>query len=176
MLCVNHLLMAARLERGQNSLFGLPSIDKNPKRLYLELEVTFVNEVKSSFITALVDTGADVNLINASFLKKLFPDVDINANMEETSLKVQGFSGERVGLIGSIKICARGHKLLSYRELEFLVFDFDSGFPVVLGLHVLETLSLNLVYKLRNNAKQPTLVHQKSKFDGLITSYYRDDL
>ena len=96
--------------------------------------------------------------------------------MEETSLKVQGFSGERVGLIGSIKICARGHKLLSYRELEFLVFDFDSGFPVVLGLHVLEILSLNLVYKLRNNAKQPTLVHQKSKFDGLITSYYRDDL
>ena len=176
MLRVNHLLMTARLERGQNSLFGLPSIDKNPKRLYLELEVTFINEVKSSFITALVDTGADVNLINASFLKKLFPDVDINANMEETSLKVQGFSGERVGLIGSIKICARGHKLLSYRELEFLVFDFDSGFPVVLGLHVLEILSLNLVYKLRNNVKQPTLVHQKSKFDGLITSYYRDDL
>ena len=91
MLRVNHLLMAARLKRGQNSLFGLPSVDKNPKRLYLELEVTFINEVKSSFITALVDTGADVNLINASFLKKLFPDVDINTNMEETSLKVQGF-------------------------------------------------------------------------------------
>ena len=174
MLRVNHLLMAARLERGQNSLFGLPSIDKNPKRLYLELEVTFINEVKSSFITALVDTGADVNLINASFLKKLFPDVDINANMEETSLKVQGFSGGSVGLIGGIKICARGHKSLSYRELEFLVFDFDSGFPVILGLNVLETLSLNLVYKLRDNVKQPTLVHQKSEFDGLITSYYCD--
>ena len=112
MLRVNHLLMAARLERGQNSLFGLPSIDKNPKRLYLELEVTFINEVKSSFITALVDTGADVNLINASFLKKLFPDVDINANMEETSLKVQGFSGGSVGPMGSIKIYARGHRLL----------------------------------------------------------------
>ena len=50
--------------------------------------MTFVNEVKSSFITALVDTGTDVNLITASFLRKLIPDVDINANMEETSLKV----------------------------------------------------------------------------------------
>ena len=176
MLCVNHLLMVAHLERKQNSLLDLPSIDKNLKRLYLELEVTFINEVKSNFITALVDTGADVNLINASFLKKLFPDVDINANMEETSLKVQGFSGERVGLIGSIKICARGHKLLSYRELEFLVFDFDSGFPVVLGLNILEILSLILIYKLRDNVKQPTLVHQKSEFEVLITSYYSDDL
>ena len=100
MLRVNHLLMAARLERGQNSLFGLPSIDKNPKRLYLELEVTFVNEVKSSFITALVDTGADVNLINASFLRKLIPDVDINANMEENSLKVQDFFREECGPYG----------------------------------------------------------------------------
>ena len=128
MLRVNHLLMAARLERGQNSLFGLPSIDKNPKRLYLELEVTFINEVKSSFITILVDTGVDVELIDVSFLKKLFPDVDISANMEEASLKVQNFSGGSVGLIGSIKICAREYKLLSYRGLEFLVLDFDSGF------------------------------------------------
>ena len=112
MLCVNHLLMVAHLERKQNSLLGLPSIDKNPKRLYLELEVTFINEVKSNFITALVDTGADVNLINASFLKKLFPDVDINANMEENSLKVQDFSGRSVGPMGSIKIYAREHRLL----------------------------------------------------------------
>ena len=74
--------------------------------------MTFVNEVKSSFITALVETGTDVNLINASFLRKLIPDVDINANMEETSLKVQGFSGGSVGLIESIKICAREHRLL----------------------------------------------------------------
>ena len=112
MLRVNHLLMAARLERGQNSLFGLPSIDKNPKRLYLELEVTFINEVRSSFLTALVDTGVDVNLIDVSFLKKLFPDVNINANMEETSLQVQGFSGGSVGPIGSFKIYAHGHRLL----------------------------------------------------------------
>ena len=120
--------MVAHLERKQNSLLGLPSIDKNPKRLYLELEVTFINEVKSNFITALVDTGVDANLIDVSFLKKLLPDVSINANMEETSLKVQNFSGGSVGLIGSIKICAQGYKLLSYGELEFLILDFDSGF------------------------------------------------
>ena len=90
--------------------------------------MTFINEVKSNFITALVDTGVDANLIDVSFLKKLFPDVNINANMEETSLKVQNFSGGSVGLIGSIKICAQGYKLLSYRELEFLILDFDSGF------------------------------------------------
>ena len=42
--------------------------------------------------------------------------------------------------------------------------------------NVLKTLSLNLVYKLRDNVKQPTLVHQKSEFDSLITSYYHDDL
>ena len=88
MLRINHLLMVAYLERKQNSLLGLPSIDKNPKRLYLELEVTFINEVRSSFLTALVDTGVDVNLIDVSFLKKLFPDINISANMEETSLKV----------------------------------------------------------------------------------------
>ena len=128
MLCVNHLLMVAHLERKQNSLLGLPSIDKNPKRLYLELEVTFINEVKSNFITALVDTGVDANLIDVSFLKKLFPDINISANMEETSLKVQNFSGGSVGLIGSIQICAREYKLLSYRGLEFLILDFDSGF------------------------------------------------
>ena len=60
--------------------------------------------------------------------------------------------------------------------MKFLIFDFDSGFPVVLGLNILEILSLNLIYKLRDNVKQPTLVHQKSEFEGLITSYYRDDL
>ena len=90
--------------------------------------MTFINEVKSSLITALVDTGVDVILIDVSFLKKLFPDINISANMEETSLKVQNFSGGSVGLIGSIKICAREYKLLSYRGLEFLVLDFDSGF------------------------------------------------
>ena len=42
--------------------------------------------------------------------------------------------------------------------------------------NVLKTLFLNLVYKLRDDVEQPTLVHQESKFDGLITSYYRNDL
>ena len=48
--------------------------------------MTFIDEVKSSLITALVDMGADVNLIGVSFLKELFLDIDINAKMEEKSL------------------------------------------------------------------------------------------
>ena len=59
--------------------------------------MTFVNEVKSSFITALVETGTDVNLIDASFLRKLIPDVDINANMEEKSLKSARLFREECG-------------------------------------------------------------------------------
>ena len=80
--------------------------------MYLKLGLIFVNEVKSSFNTALVETGTDVNLIDASFLKKLIPDVDINANMEENSLKMQDFSGRSVGPMGSIKIYACEHRLL----------------------------------------------------------------
>ena len=80
--------------------------------MYLKLGLTFVNEVKSSFITALVETGTDVNLIDASFLRKLIPDVDINANMEENSLKMQDFSGGSVGTMRSIKIYACEHRLL----------------------------------------------------------------
>ena len=80
--------------------------------MYLKLGLTFVNEVKSSFIAALVETGTDVNLIDASFLKKLIPDVDINANMEENSLKMQDFSGRSVGPMRSIKIYACEHRLL----------------------------------------------------------------
>ena len=57
-----------------------------------------------------------------------------------------------------------------------MIFDFESGFPAVLGLNILEILSLNLIYKLRDNVKQPTLVHQKSEFEVLITSYYSNDL
>ena len=149
--------------------------DKVTKRLYLKLELTFVDEVRSNFVTALVDTGADVNLINVNFLKRLFPNVDIDAKMEETSLKVQGFTGGDVSLLGSIRICTRGHERLSYRELDFLVYDLDNGFPIILGLKVLEHLSLNLIYKEYNEVKRPYLIHEKPEFGGLITSYHLSD-
>ena len=149
--------------------------DKVTKRLYLKLELTFVDEVRSNFVTALVDTGADVNLINVNFLKRLFPNVDIDAKMEETSLKVQGFTGGDISLVGSIKICTRGHERLSYRELDFLVYDLDNGFPIILGLKVLEHLSLNLIYKEHNKVKRPYLIHENPEFGGLITSYHLSD-
>ena len=69
--------------RGHNSLFGLPLVDK---WMYIGLDLAFIDEVKSSLITALVDMGADVNLIGVSFLKELFLDINTNAKMEEKSL------------------------------------------------------------------------------------------
>ena len=56
-----------------------------------------------------------------------------------------------------------------------MIFDFDSGFPVVLGLNILENF-FYIIYKLRDSVKQPTLVLQKSEFEVLITSYYSNDL
>ena len=165
------------MEQKNNHIFTLPTFDKQTKRLYLKLELTFIDELNSNYATALIDTGADVNLINVNFLNRLFPNLAIKLEdrLENTDVKVQGFSGADIKLLGSVKVCVRGHERLSYNELEFLVYDIENGYPVILGLKVLEQLSLNLIYKSQNSVKRPHLVHENPEFENLITSYHLSD-
>ena len=123
------------MEQKNNHIFTLPTFDKQTKRLYLKLELTFIDELNSNYATALIDTGADVNLINVNFLNRLFPNLAIKLEdrLENTDVKVQGFSGADIKLLGSVKVCVRGHERLSYNELEFLVYDIENGYPVILG-------------------------------------------
>ena len=148
MLRINRLLTNAKINKREGNIFSLPTFDDTVRRLYLKLEMTFVDSKYSNSVTCLCDTGSDVNIISKAFLARLFPRFrsNLHEQLDTTLNTVQGFSGGKVNIIGTVKIAVRTHVNLAYEEMTFYVCDIETNFPCIVGLRSLEILKLDMIF------------------------------
>ena len=180
MLRINRLLTNAKINKREGNIFSLPTFDDTVRRLYLKLEMTFVDSKYSNSVTCLCDTGSDVNIISKAFLARLFPRFrsNLHEQLDTTLNTVQGFSGGKVNIIGTVKIAVRTHINLAFEDMIFYVCDIETNFPCIVGLRSLEILKLDMIFRPdpKNFPRyRPYLRHWNKQYQKYITSYHLSD-
>ena len=180
MLRINRLLTNAKINKREGNIFSLPTFDDTVRRLYLKLEMTFVDSEYSNSVTCLCDTGSDVNIISKAFLARLFPRFrsNLHEQLDTTLNTVQGFSGGKVNIIGTVKIAVRTHVNLAFEDMIFYVCDIETNFPCIVGLRSLEILKLDMIFRPdpKNYPRyRPYLRHWNKQYQKYITSYHLSD-
>ena len=140
--------------------------DANHK-LYVHTQFTLLE--RSLHTTCLVDTGADINLVSALYLKQLLRSGWSKAKemMKPSNIKVSSFTNDNIPIKGMLDIDTKFVEHEPYRRVRFHVIreDINVSCPVIIGMKTMTNFKLEIRYKRRGCL----LYTSPSPRDGLLS-------
>ena len=149
----------------------------NNHKLYINTQFTILD--RSLQTTCLVDTGADLNLISALYLKQLLRSSWTKAKsmMKPSNIRVSSFTNDNIPIKGMLDIETKFVEHESYRKLRFHVIreDINVSCPVIVGIKTMTEFGLEIRYKRKNGINLPSVNTFRNKQFIPVPSYYLSD-
>ena len=127
----------------------------------------------------LADTGSDINLISAMYLKQLMRSDwhKVKELIQPSYIQVSSFSNDRIPLKGVMDIEIKFVEHEHYRRVRFHIIreDINVSCPIIIGIKTMSAFRLEIRYKQKKNVNIPavnTFHHQQFV---PVPSYYLTD-
>ena len=150
--------------------------DDMGKKLYIPGHLKFHN-TSPQRVSAFVDTGADLNIIQMDYLLRLFPELSskfIVSKLGKTKYSLKGYTGHEIRILGVTEMSMALHNNSSYHDLIMYVVDSPGQIqtPLIISLKTLGLFNLTMHFQTINKENIPYLESVGKK----VLTYYLNDI